>query len=113
MSSNYNFTDDELISLLRKFKLDKRLGTNPLEYIIDDDGKTLSGGEKQRIAILRAFISDKNIIFMDEVTSSLDSKIAHSIISDMLELFDSKTVILVTHSNEIAELADKIIHTHG
>jgi len=71
----------------------------------------LSGGEKQRVAICRALINHPKIIFADEPTGNLDSKNSQGILALMLELQQElqTTLVLVTHSLEIADQADRVI----
>jgi len=71
----------------------------------------LSGGEKQRVAICRALINNPKIIFADEPTGNLDSGNSDAILRLMRELYTEhrSTLILATHSNAIADSADRII----
>lgn len=71
----------------------------------------LSGGEKQRVAIARALVNNPKIIFADEPTGNLDSKSGNSVMEviDGLNKKENHTVILVTHEDETANFADRII----
>ena len=71
----------------------------------------LSGGEKQRVAIARALINNPSILFADEPTGNLDSKSGKMImeIMERLNRKDGKTVMLITHDQNIADYADRII----
>jgi len=71
----------------------------------------LSGGEKQRCAICRALINDPRIIFADEPTGNLDSVNGAAILQLLLELQRERgtTLLLVTHSPEIAQSADRVV----
>ncbi|WP_129125505.1 ABC transporter ATP-binding protein [Geomonas oryzae] len=71
----------------------------------------LSGGEKQRCAICRALINAPRLIFADEPTGNLDSANGEAILALLLELQRERgtTMILVTHSPEIAKSADRVI----
>ena len=67
---------------------------------------TLSGGEQQRIAIARTVAADHDIIIADEPTGNLDSQSAQRVLSLLQELNKAgKTIILVTHDDEVASLA--------
>lgn len=71
----------------------------------------LSGGQQQRVAIGRALITRPALILADELTGNLDSKTS----SDVLGLLKTtsqkfrQTLVMITHNNEIAQLADRII----
>ena len=71
----------------------------------------LSGGEKQRVAICRALINEPRIVFADEPTGNLDSVNGQAILDLLLELHGERrtTLVLVTHSQEIARVADRVI----
>jgi putative ABC transport system ATP-binding protein len=70
----------------------------------------LSGGQKQRVAIARSIVNDPKIILADEPTGALDSKTSISIMEQFTELNkEGTTVILVTHEQEVADYAKRII----
>ncbi|QNF29346.1 ABC transporter ATP-binding protein [Metabacillus elymi] len=70
----------------------------------------LSGGQKQRVAIARSIVNEPKIILADEPTGALDSKTSISIMEQFTELNkEGTTVILVTHEQEVADYAKRII----
>jgi putative ABC transport system ATP-binding protein len=71
----------------------------------------LSGGEKQRCAICRALINDPRIIFADEPTGNLDSANGKAVLDLILKLHRERrtTLVLVTHSREIAGKAERVV----
>ncbi len=75
----------------------------------------LSGGEQQRIAIARAIASNVDLIFADEPTGNLDTETEQEIIKlfQMLAENYGKTIIVVTHSNEVSKLSDRRILLRG
>ena len=77
-----------------------------LEEQIDQEVSTLSGGEKQRIALIRSIVLNPDIILADEPTGNLDKKNSNSV-QCLLEKLngDGKTVIVVTHDEEFADKA--------
>jgi len=71
----------------------------------------LSGGEKQRIAIIRALMNNPSHILADEPTGALDSKNSSEIMKIFIDLNkQGKTIIIVTHDDTIAEVCDRIIN---
>ncbi len=71
----------------------------------------LSGGQKQRVAIARAMANDPSIILADEPTGALDSKTGRVIMDIFHKLHEEqgKTIVLITHSNELANETERII----
>ena len=81
--------------------LEKRAGHMPNE---------MSGGQKQRVAIARALITQPQIILADEPTGNLDTKSTQEIMEILKELHRSgRTVIIITHDEEIASQAHRVI----
>lgn len=74
----------------------------------------LSGGEKQRIAVARAFIKPSNLVLANEPTGSLDDENRENILNLIIELNKSgKTVIIVTHDQYVAQACSRIINIHA
>ncbi|WP_270744866.1 ATP-binding cassette domain-containing protein [Lactococcus petauri] len=92
----------------RAIELTKQVG------LYDHRKKTpsqLSGGQKQRVAIARALASDPEIILADEPTGALDSQNTKEVLALLREIAQTgKTVIVVTHSQEVANYGTRIIH---
>ena len=93
----------------------RRRATRALERVDLADRMThrpneLSGGQRQRVAIARAIVHDPDILFADEPTGNLDTKVG----DEILEVFDQfhqqgATVVLVTHELEVASRAKRLI----
>jgi ABC-type multidrug transport system fused ATPase/permease subunit len=101
---------DNLISNLDEKEIDKDLLNNLLERlnISKLDNEKLSGGEKQRLSICRAFLRKPKIILLDEPTSSLDYDNEIKVLNLIKELNEiyKITVILVSHSNNAISICD-------
>lgn len=82
---------------------------NGYDTVIGEGGSTLSGGEKQRIAIARALLKDAPIVLLDETTSSLDADNEYEIQKAMQRLMKNKTVLVIAHRLQTIIDADHII----
>lgn len=91
--------------------LDNIVKTLGLENKLDNLPNNLSGGQQQRVAIARALAAKPAIILADEPTGNLDSKTGMEVIG-LLKITGRKfnqTIVMITHNEEIAQLADRII----
>ena len=92
---------DRATSLLQRFNLGQRMKHRPGE---------LSGGEMQRVAIARAVANEPRLVLADEPTGNLDSRSSQLVYELLREIARERTVVVVTHSEELARLADRAIH---
>jgi ABC-type multidrug transport system fused ATPase/permease subunit len=79
------------------------------DTILGDRGSRLSGGQKQRIGIARALYSDPDILVFDEATSALDQEVESELISEIVNLADKKTIIMIAHRHATLKCCDRII----
>ncbi|MFV2056524.1 MAG: ABC transporter ATP-binding protein [Thiohalomonadales bacterium] len=92
---------EHVSKLLAALRLDDRANSFP---------DKLSGGEQQRVAILRALIHQPELLLADEPTGNLDTESSKTVLGLLKKLVkkEGKTLVLVTHSMEIAQMADKV-----
>lgn len=91
--------------------IDSIIETLGLESKLQNLPNNLSGGQQQRVAIARALASKPAIILADEPTGNLDSKTSQDVLG-LLKVTSQKyaqTIVMITHNEEIAQLADRII----
>ncbi|MGN1318265.1 MAG: amino acid ABC transporter ATP-binding/permease protein [Lachnospirales bacterium] len=101
-------TDTEIINAAKQASIHNFISELPLGYNtpIGELGDRLSGGEKQRIGLARAFLSNANIMLLDEPTSNLDS-LNEGIILKSLYDTENKTIVLISHRKSTLSIADK------
>lgn len=103
-------TREEIIEACKKASIHDFIMTLPKDYDteVGELGDTLSGGEKQRIGIARAFLHDAPMILMDEPTSNLDSLNEGIILKSLKESSKQKTIVLVSHRVSTMNIADTV-----
>ena len=106
-----NASDEDIISAAKKAHCHDFIKSlqKGYETKIGEAGSTLSGGEKQRIAIARAILKDAPIVILDEFTSALDVENERHILQAIDNLVQNKTVIMIAHRLETVRKADNII----
>jgi len=104
-------SDEEIIAAARAAACHDFIMSLPEGYqtMVGEGGSTLSGGEKQRISIARAILSDAPIVFLDEATASLDPENEVLIQYAIDELVKNKTVLVIAHRLQSVMNADDII----
>src|SRR5580700_1793323 len=104
-------TDEMLQRALEMANLREFVDSLPrgLDTIIGERGFKISGGQRQRLAIARAFLKDSKIVILDEATSAVDSVSENQIHKAMERLMDGRTVFMIAHRLRSAVTADLIV----
>nr|WP_320782655.1 thiol reductant ABC exporter subunit CydD [Streptomyces sp. CRN 30] len=76
---------------------------------LGEDGAGLSAGQRQRIALARAFLADRPVLLLDEPTASLDGETEAEIVDAVRRLAAGRTVLLVVHRPALLEVADRVV----
>ena len=102
---------DEVIAASQAAGADEFIQRMPSGYttIVGERGTRLSGGEKQRISIARAFLKDAPILILDEPTSSVDTETEMIIHQALKKLIKDRTTLVIAHRLSTVRHADKII----
>ena len=97
-----NISKKEVMRIAEELEIEEKLLQNPM---------TLSGGQQQRVAIARAIYTHPTILLGDELTGNLDSTTSISVMKFLKKMCKkySQTMIIVTHDERIAAMADRII----
>ena len=93
------FSSEDVERAIDRAHLRELVDARGMDYACGENGKGLSGGEKQRISIARSLLKRSSILMADEATAALDAATAHQVASDLLDL-DGVTRIVVTHALE-------------
>lgn len=106
------FTETQISSVLQICELSELVTSLPegLETKVGEFGSRISGGQRQRLGLARALITNPRIIFLDEATSALDGE-TEFLITDSLKAFKGKvTVVLIAHRLSTVKDCDKVIY---
>ena len=103
---------EEIIKAAQKVSIHDMIMSMPNGYDteVGELGDTLSGGEKQRIGIARAFLHDSPMLLLDEPTSNLDSLNEGIILKSLKEESKGRTAVLVSHRESTMGIADDVYH---
>ena len=110
--SNKRATDEDVLNILKmmnvyEYFLEFEEG---LEKVAGEDGSSLSGGQKQLIAIARAYLKNPTILIFDEATSSLDTFTEMKIVAAMRKLMEGRTTIMIAHRLSSIKQVDRILY---
>ena len=104
-------SDAELEDALRRTRLADWVASLPdgLETLVGEEGRELSGGQRQRLTLARALLADAPVLVLDEPTAHVDPETAESIVADVLEAAQDRSVLLITHRPEGLDLVDEVV----
>ncbi len=104
-------SEDQILAAARAAYVDRFVHSLPNGYatIVDDEGASLSAGEKQLLTIARAFLADPAILILDEATSSVDTRTEVLIQEAMAALRSSRTSFVIAHRLSTIRDADTIL----
>ena len=82
---------------------------NGFDYYLSENGRELSGGQRQGLTLARAIVRKPKILLLDEPTSSMDQSTEKLVIDNLNTYFSDQTVILVTHRMSLLKMVDRVI----
>ena len=108
-------TDEDLAAAVRAAGLEAFIADLPEGYAtqVGEGGRALSAGERQRIAIARAFLAAPAVLVLDEPTASLDPSMTKQVMTGYEALMRGRTTIVVSHRLELARQADRVVVLDG
>lgn len=80
-----------------------------VETVLGEDGAGLSAGQRQRLALARAFLADRPVVLLDEPTAALDGETEAGVVEAVRRLAVGRTVLLVVHRPALLEVADRVV----
>lgn len=108
-------SDAAVATALERAGLAAWLATLPegARTIVGERGRALSAGERQRLAIARAFLADPAVLILDEATSALDPEAERHIIAGYRALMRGRTTLIITHRFALARQAERVVVLEG
>ena len=108
-------TDEDLAAAVRAAGLEAFIAELPEGYAtqVGEGGRALSAGERQRIAIARAFLAAPAVLVLDEPTASLDPSMTRQVMTGYEALMRGRTTVVVSHRFELARQADRVVVLDG
>tara|TARA_R110001592_G_scaffold363077_1_gene680051 strand:+ start:18844 stop:20442 length:1599 start_codon:yes stop_codon:yes gene_type:complete len=102
---------EDLTKAIHIAGLDDFVQSHPMgvDMLIGEQGKGLSGGQKQSVAIARAMINEPSLFLFDELSAAMDNQTEQEVIQNIKVLSEDKTLILSTHRSSLLSLVDRII----
>lgn len=109
--SNENKADDELMKLAELVSFDGFLKSSEkgFDTIVGESGNNLSGGQKQKTALVKVFYKNPDVMILDEPTSAMDAVGQERLINYLSEIKKDKIIIVVTHDPIMMECADEVV----
>ncbi|MXW65989.1 MAG: ATP-binding cassette domain-containing protein, partial [Gemmatimonadales bacterium] len=104
-------TDLEVTGALAAAALDGLLASLPegAGTVVGERGRQLSAGERQRVAVARAFLADPAVLVFDEATGALDPASEAQVLEGYAALMRGRTTVLITHRPELARRAERVV----
>lgn len=100
---------DKLEQLAEILNMGEFIKNKTLAFRINENGTNLSGGEKQKIAILKLLYKNPDVMIFDEPTVALDQETKDRFLQYLLKIKDKKIIIVVTHDDEVIACCDYIV----
>jgi ATP-binding cassette subfamily B protein len=109
--ANPGATDGELRAALEAAGIIEFVDRLPegLQTVVGERGLALSTGEKQRLALARALVSDPRVLVLDEPTSALDPESERLLLAGLDRIRKGRTLLVITHRKQVSLWADRVI----
>ena len=107
----HDISDDVILESAKIAGVTEFVNVNPLGYDmqVGEQGRELSGGQRQSVAIARSIILDPPIYLFDEPSSSMDNKTESRLIRQLSSIVEGETLVLITHRSSVLKLVDRIV----
>lgn len=109
LDTKNRYSDHEIIETMKEFCLAIKDFPDGLDTMIKENSLNLSGGQVQKIALIRLFLQNKSIYLLDEPTSAMDIEAEKVICNVIRRKLEGKTALIITHREQILNICDRKI----
>ncbi|WBW95071.1 ABC transporter ATP-binding protein [Oceanirhabdus sp. W0125-5] len=111
LNNNKLIKDEKIINYCNELGLNSltKNFSNGLDTILDENNTNISGGEKQKISIIKTLLKDPDVLILDEPTSALDENSIKKLENILLSLKKNKIIIIISHNDSILDFANNVI----
>ena len=104
-------SDEAIVRATRIAGVDKFVGRHPagLDMSVGEQGRSLSGGQRQAVAIARALLGDPGMLVLDEPTSAMDFATEQAFVNALLAVITGRSLVLITHKPTLLPLVERIV----
>lgn len=108
----FNKNENKYKEIIKLTKVDEIINNTVLKnnYVIEENSFNISGGQRQRIILARALMRKFEYLVLDEALSEVDYNTKIKIITNLKNVYSNKTIIYISHQEDLENLADKIIY---
>lgn len=102
------FDYNKLNNIITVCGLNELIEQRGMDFLVGENGEYLSAGQRQRVCLARALISNRDYLFLDEATSNLDVESKNRVLEYLLRV--NKGMIIISHDLDIFRIVDKIVY---
>jgi len=106
-----DITDEKIYAFVKKYNINVfDTLTHGLKTKVGVNGNLISGGQRQSVLLIKAFLKSSRFYILDEPTTGLDGKLKNQVLKLIKDLSKDKTVIIISHDNDIKKIVNRVVH---
>tara|TARA_B110000208_G_scaffold2614_1_gene3482 strand:+ start:128 stop:1762 length:1635 start_codon:yes stop_codon:yes gene_type:complete len=106
-----DITDKKIYAFVKKYNINVfDTLTHGFKTKVGVNGNLISGGQRQSVLLIKAFLKSSRFYILDEPTTGLDGKLKNQVLKLIKDLSKDKTVIIISHDNDIKKIVNRVVH---